>query len=116
MDIIYLVGTRRGFAARQCGKTLPYRRTILRFLRLRLLQNKGGIASNQWNVVTVRQSLTALCGGKAATPASCWLWSLSGGKTAGGQPALQSGRLRIDSLSVLGHHPIAIKFRHQRLH
>ncbi len=58
MDIIYLVGTRRGFAARQCGKALPYRRTHSQIPEAAPLADKGGIASNQWNLVTVRQSRT----------------------------------------------------------
>ena len=53
----------RGFAAAQCGKASPFRWAILFF---RGYASMGGIASSSFWMVTVRQSLTALCGGTAA--------------------------------------------------
>jgi len=53
-----------GLAAAQCGKALPYRRYEL--LISEAAPQTGGAASLVFKLPTVRQSLTALCGGKAA--------------------------------------------------
>ena len=54
-----------GFAAAQCGKALPFRR----LLSFEAAPQLGGVASSNFGDLTVRQSLTALCGGKAAVAA-----------------------------------------------
>ena len=61
----------RGFAAAQCGKASPYRQ-LGNFLRSEAApQNSGGVASQIIQLATVRQSLTALCGGRAAASGQC---------------------------------------------
>ena len=54
-----------GSAAAQCGKAVPFQH--LPNFSYEAPPQIGGIASNQFQVTrAVRQSLTALCGGKAA--------------------------------------------------
>ena len=53
----------RGSAAAQCGKAMPFRTIYFVLPRLCL---GGGVASGITATVSVRRSLTALCGGKAA--------------------------------------------------
>jgi hypothetical protein len=56
--------SRRGYAAAQCGKALPYRRVAPKFWRLRLRFLRRSL--KQERTLPERQSLSALCGGKAA--------------------------------------------------
>jgi len=62
----------RGFAAAQCGKALPFRPSIFLSLiaRLCLAMTRRRSLPILFDAPTVRQSLTAVCGGKAAKPTS----------------------------------------------
>src|SRR5947207_7476171 len=67
--MLHLIFPKLRLAAAQCGKAVPYQQRYQEILRLRLKQ--GGKASNNSGYeLSGKVSLTALCGGKAATNTS----------------------------------------------